>query len=57
LVYQKLDEKTKPLIDFLKWAVTRGQADAEPLAYAPLPKSMVPVIESKIKTIEVAQKK
>jgi phosphate transport system substrate-binding protein len=57
LVYRKLDEKTKPLIEFLKWAVTKGQADAEPLAYAPLPKAMVPIVESKIKQIEVASKK
>jgi phosphate transport system substrate-binding protein len=54
LVYKKLDEKTKPLIEFLKWAMTRGQTEAEPLAYAPLPKSLVAKVESKIRSIEGA---
>ncbi|MGA2542408.1 MAG: phosphate ABC transporter substrate-binding protein PstS [Verrucomicrobiota bacterium] len=39
LVYQKQAnaEKGKKLVEFLKWAETKGQAMAPPLNYAPLP--------------------
>jgi phosphate transport system substrate-binding protein len=39
LVYQKQTDpvKGKKLVEFLKWAETKGQAMASPLSYAPLP--------------------
>jgi phosphate transport system substrate-binding protein len=42
VVPQKISDKTKAaaLIKFLKWAVTKGQNDAEQLYYSPLPKSV-----------------
>jgi ABC-type phosphate transport system substrate-binding protein len=33
--------KKQALHDFLVWAVTKGQANAEGLGYAPLPKELV----------------
>src|SRR6185295_6994393 len=56
LIYQKVDGKMKGMVEFLKWAMTKGQNDAEALAYAPLPKQVVAKVQSKIKTIEVAKK-
>jgi phosphate transport system substrate-binding protein len=44
--------KGKTMVKFLKWAVTDGQKMAEPLAYAPLPKSLVKKVEAKIASIQ-----
>jgi phosphate transport system substrate-binding protein len=33
--------KKKAIVDFLNWMLTTGQNDAQPLSYAPLPKSIV----------------
>ena len=52
LIYKKMPaEKSKPLQEFLMWAMNQGQKMAEPLFYAPLPKSMVPKVIAKIKTM------
>jgi phosphate transport system substrate-binding protein len=44
LIYQNQTDATKgkKLVDFLKWALTDGQAQAATLDYAPVPKAMVP---------------
>ena len=34
-------ERAKVMVDFLKWALTDGQKDAQALHYAPLPKAVV----------------
>jgi phosphate transport system substrate-binding protein len=53
LIYKKMPaEKAKPLQEFLMWAMNQGQKMAEPLFYAPLPKSMVPKVIAKIKTMD-----
>jgi phosphate transport system substrate-binding protein len=51
LVYQKQTnpEKGKKLVEFLKWAETKGQAMAPPLNYAPLP---APLSERVLKEID-----
>jgi phosphate transport system substrate-binding protein len=33
---------------FLKWALTEGQTMAEPMGYAPLPKTLVPRVLKKV---------
>ena len=49
LVYNKMDAvKGKKLAAFLKWALTEGQKQAEPLSYAPLPKSLAVKVEKKV---------
>ena len=42
LVYQKQDnaEKGRKMVEFLKWALTKGEDMAEPLDYAPLPQAL-----------------
>ena len=45
-------EKNKHLVSFLKWALDKGQLAAEPLSYAPLPKSLLPRVLNKISTIK-----
>jgi phosphate transport system substrate-binding protein len=53
LVYEKMDPaKGKALQSFLLWALNDGQKLAEPLFYAPLPKSMVGKVEQKIKAMK-----
>jgi phosphate transport system substrate-binding protein len=55
LIYQKMkkDEKSEKLLSFLSWALTRGQKDAEPLQYAPLPKAMIPKVQAKLKGVQL----
>jgi phosphate transport system substrate-binding protein len=57
LVYQNPSDATKgaELVKFLNWAVTEGQSFASDLHYAPLPKSLVTKIQSKIKTLSTAK--
>jgi len=43
--------KGKALVRFLKWAMKDGQKNAEPLAYAPLPKALIKKVETQISTI------
>jgi phosphate transport system substrate-binding protein len=55
LVYRQQTNATKgrALIDFMKWAVTEGQAQAAELQYGPLPESMRPAIVSRIESIKL----
>jgi phosphate transport system substrate-binding protein len=43
LLYERSDDKerSKVMVDFMKWALTDGQQFAGPLGYAPLPKAVV----------------
>jgi phosphate transport system substrate-binding protein len=43
LVYKQMPDtvKARKLRDFIRWGLTEGQKDAEPLAYAPLPQALV----------------
>jgi phosphate transport system substrate-binding protein len=54
LVYeqQKDAEKGKKLVEFLNWALTKGEDMAPPLDYAPLPESLRPRVLERIKTIK-----
>jgi phosphate transport system substrate-binding protein len=47
--------KGKSVIKFLKWAVHDGQAFAEPLTYAKLPKSLVVKVDDKIRSLKTAE--
>lgn len=55
LIYKKMKDaaKAKALVDFLNWAMDEGQAYAEELYYAPLPKEVLKMCKKKIKTIEI----
>lgn len=55
LVYKDMKDKKKAeaLVKFLKWAMEKGQAYAEELYYAPLPKSVIKLNEKKIKSLTV----
>jgi len=54
LIYKKMKdaEKAKALVNFVKWAMDKGQSYARELYYAPLPKEVVKLCEKKIKTID-----
>lgn len=43
--------KGKAMVKFLKWSMQDGQKNAEPLDYAPLPKSLAKKVEAKIASI------
>jgi phosphate transport system substrate-binding protein len=45
--------KGKKLVDFLRWALTDGQALEAPLDYAPLPAGMLPQLRARIDSIKV----
>ncbi|HKV70021.1 MAG TPA: phosphate ABC transporter substrate-binding protein PstS [Gemmatimonadales bacterium] len=53
LVHKDYDDaaKAKAIVAYTWWALTAGQARAEPLGYAPLPKAMQPWLEARLKTI------
>lgn len=53
LVYQNPKDATKAqkLNDFIKWALTEGQAAAASLDYAPLPQNMVQLEQARLATI------
>ncbi len=55
LVYQNMKdkEKARAIVGFLKWAMTDGQSYAKDLYYAPLPKEVVKLCETKINSIAV----
>jgi phosphate transport system substrate-binding protein len=53
LVYKKLNDKSgKDFVAFLKWSMEKGQGYAKDMAYAPLPKSLVKKVETKISQLE-----
>ncbi len=47
--------KGKKLVSFLTWAYRDGQKSAPTLDYAPLPKSLIANLESRLKTIKVGE--
>jgi len=53
LIYkdQKDGAKAKAIVNFLKWAVTKGERFAADLYYAPLPKEVVKLCQKKIASI------
>ncbi len=59
LIYQNMKDQTKAaaLVNFLKWAMGKGQSFAAELYYAPLPKSVVKMCEKNISTITANGKK
>ena len=46
-------DKGKKLVDFLKWALTTGQADAPSLDYAPLPSTIAQRLVERLATVKV----
>ncbi len=54
LIYknQKDPVKGKMLVDFIRWAIHEGQAYADDLLYAPLPKDVVAIIEKKLEEVK-----
>jgi len=54
LVPDKIENATKKkaITEFLKWMLTAGQQDAQPMSYAPLPKSVVSKEEKQIALIK-----
>ena len=44
--------KKKSIVDFLQWMMTTGQADAQGLSYAPLPKEVVAKEQKQIALIK-----
>ncbi|MBU5612851.1 phosphate ABC transporter substrate-binding protein PstS [Geomonas azotofigens] len=54
LVYeqQKDPAKGKHLVEFLNWAMTKGQKMAAPMLYAPLPESVVKMVQKTVKTLK-----
>jgi phosphate transport system substrate-binding protein len=56
LLYQRQSdaEKSRKLVDFLKWAVTEGQQFAADLHYAPLPDKIVAGVQRKLDTVTSA---
>ncbi len=50
LVYQQMNaQKSQTMKTFLNWAMEAGQDMVEALAYAPLPKKLIPQVKNKIK--------
>lgn len=45
--------KGKALVDFLRWALTTGQASAARLDYAPLPKVLVAALARRLNTVTI----
>jgi phosphate transport system substrate-binding protein len=46
--------KGKALVDFLRWALHDGEKEASGLDYAPLPPSMVKMLDARLNEINVA---
>ncbi len=57
LVYQNQTDavKSKKLVDFLGWAYRDGEQTAARLDYAPLPKSLIANLQSRLKTLKVGR--
>jgi phosphate transport system substrate-binding protein len=53
LVYEQQKDalKGKKLVEFLNWSLHKGQKMAAPMLYAPLPESVLKMVEKTIKTI------
>jgi phosphate transport system substrate-binding protein len=54
LIYQNQQDatKAKKLLDFLKWAIHDGELLAPALDYAPLPKSVVTMLDKRLGTVK-----
>jgi phosphate transport system substrate-binding protein len=54
LVYEQQKDalKGKKVIEFLNWSLHKGQKMAAPMLYAPLPESVVKMVEKTIRTIK-----
>jgi len=54
LVYQNQKDKVngKKLVEFLNWSLHKGQKMAAPMLYAPLPESVVKMVEKTIRSIK-----
>ena len=54
ILYQKQADaaKSKKVVDFLRWALTDGQAMEAPLDYAPLPDAMRSALMAKLDTVQ-----
>jgi phosphate transport system substrate-binding protein len=55
LVYERQPDAAKgqKLVDFMKWAMTEGEASAAALDYAALPPSLVPRLMERLATIKI----
>jgi len=49
-------KKGKQLVDFLRWAIHDGEREAPSLDYAPLPPSMVAMLDKRLNEVNVASK-
>ncbi len=54
LVYETQTDaaKGKKLIDFIKWAIHEGEADAAKLDYAPLPANVVALLDKRLSSVK-----
>jgi len=54
LIYKQMDDpiKGKAIVDFIKWAITDGQKLTADLDYAPLPDSLVEMIQKKLDQVK-----
>src|SRR5262249_43279947 len=54
LVYETQTDaaKGKKLIDFIKWAIHDGEADAPALDYGPLPKNIVAMLDKRLASVK-----
>jgi phosphate transport system substrate-binding protein len=54
LVYETQSDaaKGKKLIDFIKWAIHDGEADAAKLDYGPLPKNIVAMLDKRLASVK-----
>jgi phosphate transport system substrate-binding protein len=55
LIYQNQQnaDKGKKLLDFLRWALTEGEASAAALDYAPLPAEMATRLQARLQSVQV----
>jgi phosphate transport system substrate-binding protein len=55
LVYQKQADATKgkKLVDFIRWALTDGEASAAALDYAPLPQAVSKQLQDRLASIQM----
>ena len=54
LIYKSMEDPVKgqAIVDFIKWAVHEGQSYTKDLLYAPLPKAVVTLIDSKLEQVK-----
>jgi len=55
LMYQQQADSVKgrKLVDFMRWALTEGEAQAAALDFAPLPASLVQKVEARLGTVQM----